>query len=309
MAGGKQNTKQRKVAVGRYASFKLQKRIKPSGQHLPSAFQIFRKSIGLIKKNWKTLGGIALWYGIANILLIQSVSTSDVSNAKQAFSSSFNGTWGDLTAGAGSFLYLIGLSGNVASAAGAYQLLLIIISSLAIMYALRRMYIDKAVYVREAFYEGMYALIPFAIVMLVIALQLVPLVVGGSLFSTVMNNGITAGAAEVVAWAALFFLLTLLSLYMVASSIFALYAVSLPHMAPLKALRAVRKLVNHRRWEVMRKVLFLPLMLLIVSAIVLVPLIMLAPPAVAWMFYVLMVVFVVVIHSYLYTLYRLLLQD
>ena len=60
---------------------------------------------------------------------------------------------------------------------------------------------------------------------------------------------------------------------------FALYIVTLPDMTPMKALRSARELVRYRRWTVLRKVLFLPLMLLVVAAIIMVPIIILADAA------------------------------
>lgn len=307
MAGGDVKTKKRKVAVGSYASFKLQKKIKVSTD-MPSAFRLFTNSLKVLKKNWKVIGGIALWYGVLNMVLVQTVSSGDVSQAKKAFSGMFDGTMGDLATGAGSFLYLLGVSGNVASAAGIYQLLLVMICSLAFIWAYRRIYTQETARIRDAFYEGMYPLIPFFIVLLVISLQLMPLIAGGGLFTTVMNNGITSGPVEVIAWATLFFLLATLSLYMVTSSIFALYAVSLPHMTPLKALRTVRPVVAHRRWTVLRKILFLPFVLLVLSGIILVPLILTVPAAVVWVFYLVMILCVVIAHGYMYELYRALIR-
>lgn len=309
MAQGENTTKKRKISVGKYKSFTLQKPISSGRPDLPSAFRIFRDSVVSIRRNWKPLGGIALWYGIISLALIQTVNSNDVANAKNAFSGMFGGTLGDVGAGAGSFLYLLGLSGNVTSTTGAYQMLLVIVCSLAFIWALRHAYAGNKVRVRDAFYEGMYPLIPFTVVLLVIALQLTPAIVGSALFTTVMNNGITAGPAEVIAWSTLFFLLVVLSLYLIPSSLFALYAVCLPHMTPMRALRSVRSIVMHRRWLILRKILFLPLILLVISGVILIPFIMLLPAAVAWLFYLFMVICVVVVHSYLYTLYRLLLRE
>ena len=299
--------KRRKVTSGTYKSFTLQKRIKPVGPGLPSGGTLLRSSLRLLKKNWKPFAGIAAIYGFINIALIQTLNSGDVANAKDAFTGVFSGTLGELTAGAGSFIYLLGLSGNVASATGSYQLLLMIVSSLAMIWALRQAFADKKVRIRDAYYRGMYPLIPFMLVLVVIGLQIIPVVIGSSLFSTVMSNGLASHPAEVVAWAALFFLLMLLSLYMLASSIFGLYSVSLPDMTPMRALRSVREIVNLRRWTVILRLLYLPLVLLVVSAFIMIPLILFATSVAAWMFYLLMVVYFMVAHTYLYSLYRSLL--
>ena len=89
----------------------------------------------------------------------------------------------------------------------------------------------------------MYPLIPFILVLLVCCLQLLPLIIGSSLYSLVVSNGIAVQPIEKFVWALLFASLALLSLYMITSSLFALYISTLPDMTPMKALRSARELV------------------------------------------------------------------
>jgi hypothetical protein len=55
---------------------------------------------------------------------------------------------------------------------------------------------------------------------------------------------------------------------------------------------------------VLRKILFLPLALLLAGAIVMVPAIVVVTPLAPWVFFVLTVFAVVAVHGYMYTLYR-----
>jgi hypothetical protein len=309
MTNGEPKTKKRKISIGTYASFSLQKPIRSARPELPGVFKLSGDALRLLRQNWKVFAGIALLYGLISVALIQTVSSGDVSNAKKAFSASGHGVFSEATSAAGSFLYLLGASGNVTSAAGSYQLILVIITSLALIWALRKTLAGHAIRFRDTFYEGMYPLVPFTTVLFLISLQLLPAILGATAFKMVMTNGITSGPVEVIAWSALVFLLSLLSLYMLTSSVFGLYAVCLPHMTPVKAMRMMRSLVLHRRWIVLRKILFLPVLLVLLSALCLIPLIIWLPSAVAWVFYFLMVIFLAVIHSYLYTLYRALLKE
>jgi phosphatidylglycerophosphate synthase len=77
----------------------------------------------------------------------------------------------------------------------------------------------------------------------------------------------------------------------------------------MKALRSARELVRYRRWTILRKVLFLPLLLLIVTAIMMVPVISVVTPLAQWVFFILMMAAIAVVHSYMYTLYRELLHE
>jgi len=139
---------------------------------------------------------------------------------------------------------------------------------------------------------------------LVVGLQLVPLGVGSALYSTVINNGIAVTVVEKIIWGLLFFVLAVLSLYMLSSSLFALYIVTLPDMTPFKALRSARELVRYRRWTVLRKIIFLPLGLLLLAAIVVVPVIIFITPAAQWVFFVCTMAGLALVHSYMYNLYR-----
>jgi len=187
--------------------------------------------------------------------------------------------------------------------------MLLIIVSLATIWALRQVYNNNAIRVRDSFYKGVYPLVPFILVLLVIGLQLLPLLIGGTLYSIVISSGIAVGLLQELLWALLFLGFALISLYLLSSSLFALYIVTLPEMTPFKALRSARDLVRHRRWLVLRKILFLPLILLILAAVILVPLLVIVTPIASWIFLLLSLASLVVVHSYGYALYRELLNE
>ncbi|HVI60648.1 MAG TPA: hypothetical protein VM535_00655, partial [Candidatus Saccharimonadales bacterium] len=111
------------------------------------------------------------------------------------------------------------------------------------------------------------------------------------------------------AWGLLFGLLTLFSLYMISSSLFALYIVTLPDMTPRKALRSARELVRDRRWTVLRKILCLPVILFLGAALVMVPIIIWLTPLAQWVFFLLTMFALVAVNTYMYSLYRELLND
>jgi hypothetical protein len=144
----------------------------------------------------------------------------------------------------------------------------------------------------------------FFIILIVIGLQFLPLILGATLYNLVINNGIAVYTVEKWLWGLLFFIMALATIYMICSSIFALYIVTLPDMTPMKALRSARELVVHRRWEVLRKIIFLPIALIIIATIIMIPLLLAATPVAVWVFFVMTIAALVVIHSYVYALYR-----
>ena len=265
----------------------------------------------LIWDHKRLIIGITLVYGLLNLLLVRGLAGGlDLTGLKQDLNEIFTGQFATLASSASIFVLMVGSAGNTSSdTAGAYQIFLWLIASLAVIWALRQVVAGKAAGIRDAFYRGMYPLIPFVLVLLVVALQLVPMLIGSSLYATVLSNGIAVHAVEKLLWLAAFIGLILLSLYLVTSSILALYIVTLPDMTPLKALRSARELVRGRRWLVMRKMLALPLIMLLAAAVVMLPIIIWLTPLAQWVFFLLSMFALTATHAYLYTLYRELLNE
>ncbi len=294
----------RKLKKPKYASFQLSKRIK--GDKLPSGFSIFKKSVGVLTRHWKLFLLVVVVYALLNTLLVQGFTAiNGAGDAKTSLDQVFTGDWGRVMSGLTLFAYLLGVTGSAADAtAGLYQLILALIISLALIWALRQVYAGNKIRMRDTFYNGMSPFVPFILVLLVIGLQLIPMAIGIALYATVVGAGISTTGLEQVMWALLAFVLSVVSLYMIMSSIFALYIVTLPGMTPMRALRSARQLVANRRWAVMRKVLFLPVALILLTALVVVPLLLMAATAGAWVFFILTMFFLPVTHSYMYSFYR-----
>jgi hypothetical protein len=298
--------KARQLKKSSYKSLRLSKRLKPiTAKKLSSAPRLFRNSLAVLKQHWRLFGSILVVYAVLNLVLVRSFSAgTDIRELKDLLLSE-SGSGGEWGTGLVLFSYLIGSNGSVESESGGlYQTMLIVIVGLALVWALRQVHAGAKPKMRQAFYQGMYPLVPFLLVTVVILIQLVPLIIGATVYSAITSNNIAVTAPEQLIWALIFFLLVLLSLYMICSSLFALYIVMLPDMTPMKALRSARQLVMHRRWLVLRKVAFLPVILLLIAAAVMVPLIVLAAPLAVWGFFVLSVLGLAVTHSYLYSLYR-----
>ena len=301
-------TSPRRLKQPHYKFWQVHKRIKHPVR-LPSSWWLAKQTARTLWNQKALLFGIVLIYGILNFILVRGLSGgTNVSALKASLQSAFGGdAWASsLTI----FGVLLGSSGSSSTASGSgYQLVLLLIVSLAVIWALREILAGMPIRIRDAYYRGMYPLIPFVLVLAVIFLQLIPMAVGSSVYSLVISNGIAVYPIEKLLWALLLVVLVLISLYMVSSSIFALYIVTLPDMTPLKALRSARQLVRYRRWTVLRKLLVLPVLLLIVAAAVMLPVILLIAPAAQWVFYLLTMIAILVAHTYLYSLYRELLNE
>ncbi len=289
-----------------YRTFRSSKRIRHAKPILPPARKLFRASLKVLSKNWKLFLSIVAAYFVLTIVMVQRLGIEGgISEAKLTLQDVFAGNGGTLLTGLTLFGYLVSSTGATANeTASLYQTILLIVTSLALIWSLRQVQAGNKVQAREAFYKGMYPLIPFVLVFLVIVLQLLPLVIGNWLYSVVVSGGIAVTMAEKTLWIILVVLLSLLSLYMLSSSVFALYISTLPDMTPMKALRSARELVRHRRGVVLRRVLFLPLVMVVVAAIIMIPVIIFITPVAEWLFFGLNMLGLAVVHSYMYSLYR-----
>lgn len=274
--------------------------VRKSGTKLITGWQNLKASALLLKHNQRLFGGITLVYVLLTILLVRGLSQGQLVINKEQSKSLQSG---------------LSLVGNLFSAsntgstqaATTYQTLLLVLISLVLIWALRQVHgQDKpqAISVKTAFYKGCYPIIQFILVLLVVSLQFLPLAIGTTMYSYVINNSLAVGGLEKLVWSGVFLALAVWSLYMVTASIFALYIVTLPDVTPMQALRSAKELVRYRRWTVMRKLLFLPLALVIGIVVVMLPLVLWLPFVAAWAFLLISLGLLAIVHAYIYNLYR-----
>lgn len=275
---------------------------------LPKARSIAEQALIVLWRQRLLFGGIVVIYLFLTLLLVRNFTgTTDIASLKSLLSVDTS----KLTGGLGAFAAIVSTSGNSTSPlAGIYRVILIVTTSLAIIWALRQVIAGPSpgVRIRDAYYKGMYPLVPVLLVLLVITVQLLPFLIGAGLYSFIVTNGIAAHPVEQLLWGLLAVAGLVASCYWLISSIFALYIVALPDMTPLKGLRSARLLVKHRRWVVLRKLLFLPLALSVIALIIGLPFVLLITSAAPLVLFFLGVLYLPLVHAYLYTLYRELLK-
>jgi len=277
---------------------------------LPSSWTLLNDSLRQLYRNKRLFLGIIAVYGLLYVLFVKGLSANfQLGTLRQSLNDALGSELGTLGTGVALYGLLLGSAGSGETAtAGTYQTTILVLVSLAVIWALRQTFAEpKQLRIRDSFYRGMYPLVPFLLTGMIILLQLLPALIMGSLYSVVQSNGLATNALQQIIAAILLLGGLLLSLYWVSSSLFALYIVTLPHGVPLGSLKAAKKLVRFRRAEVIRKVIFLPLILLLTSAIVLIPLIIFIAPAAEVLFMAFTIAIIAVVHGYFYTLYRSLL--
>jgi hypothetical protein len=274
---------------------------------LPGGFRLTIQVVKTLKQFWKPLGGIVLVYLVLNIIFASGVSnlSSAVGDIKDNLNSTSSSQSHPLAAAFSGFTSLVGSAGSSSSGTGStLQGVLIVLESLVIIWALRQLLAGASIGVKQAYYQSMGPLVPFLLVVFVIVIQLLPISIGAGLFSLITTSIAGVSGLVMAIITVLFVLLAAWSFYMVSGSIFALYIVTLPGMHPKKALRSAKNLVKFRRLSVLWRVTFLPIFILVVMAVLIVPTILIFTPLVAPLFYVLGMLAILFVHTYLYSIYR-----
>lgn len=290
-------------------------RPKPNYRPLPKARQLLASASALVRQYPRPFLAIAGVYAAAILILVGGVVASkELSAIKEVITTNTPGFGGKIQSSVVQYLYLLGGSDTATtSSGGLYQLIILTICSLAVIWLLRELTAGRLATAKDAFYNGMRPLVPLLAVLAVIFVQLLPLSLGGFIYNTavsgsLLNQPIAVGGTEKFIAVLAAVGLGIWSVRMVVASSVALYIVTLPDMTPLRALRHARELVYKRRLLILRKVAYvLVIAVLIVTAIEL-PLVFFLTPLAPWVFFLLGAGLFVAAHVYFYTLYRELLK-
>lgn len=299
----------RKITPPKYKSFRLSKRISQPKPKLLGGVKLLKKSLKILLGRRKLFLGIIVVYFLASLVLVKGLSvTSNLQETKSGLDQLIGGGWDRILTGATLFSVLLSNVNNPATeVGGVYQSLLLVGVSLATIWALRQSLSQKKshkIQTRDAFYKGLYPIVPFMAVVSVIGFQMLPLVLANFIYSLVIAGGIAVTVLEKSLWILLLLSLVILSTYMVCSSLFAVYIVTLPDVRPIQALKSARELVRYRRLLVLKRLMFLPLVVFFSMAVIIAPVIFFSPNFAEWLFFFMSMGALVVSHSYVYVLYR-----
>ena len=289
-----------------YKSFRLHKRVKHHDPKLPSWWKLTKKAFRLIAVNKKNIFRFFIIYGLLYIVFVRGFSSPiNVGEIKNSFNELATEDVSTLATNFTVFSLLIksttSASGDIA---GLYQMFFLIVSTLALIWLFRQQQAGNKVTMKDAFYRGMYPMIPYIVITVVIALQTIPASIGNFLFRSVVDSGLAINTFEQSIWLLLFFTLLLLSAYMISSSLIALLVVTLPEMTPKIALKKARELVEFRRASVLRKVIALFMLIGFLFITLVFPAIFVSGVLAQILFYTLTILAIPFATAYLFVLYR-----
>jgi len=267
-------------------------------------FGLILNSFKIIAKYWKPLGGILLVYLLLYVIFVNNFGlvASNAKNIKTEINLSATGGEKINTALRG-YSDLVGGS-HIAQVNTLMQNILLIITSLAIIWTLRQLIAGKKVDLKASFYQSTKPLIPFLLVVFVLFLELLPMTLGTLILGSIMVNFFSKSAFVISIFTFLIVLFVIWSIYMLINTIFALYIVTLPDIQPIQSIRLAKKLVKGRKLKVVANLLILVLLLLLISISVIVTLIIVCAALVPYAILLLSALVLLYAHTYLFNYYR-----
>lgn len=228
---------------------------------------------------------------------------------------------GDISAvgQAGIMLLAIVSSGTSVQATEAQQIFSIFIFVLiwlTTVWLLRNALAGHKVKLRDGLYNSGAPIFATVVLLLIVALQAVPVAVAAIGYTAAESSGLLAGGAATMMFWIGAGLLVILSLYWITSSLLAMIIVTLPGIYPMRALKAAGDIVLGRRTRILLRWLWMILMVLLSWVVVMIPIILIDMwikelwPAIEWVPIVPSVIVIlgafstIWVSSYIYLLYR-----
>ncbi|MEI6850348.1 MAG: hypothetical protein WCK26_00090 [Candidatus Saccharibacteria bacterium] len=288
----------------------------------------FTRYVGIIIwQNRKIFGSLALLYAVMTALMVGIASQETyltLTNTLDATSGNiFGGGFGEI--GKAGLMFVTaasgGLSQNLTDVQQLYAGLITLITVLTSIWLLRNIMAGHEVRLRDGLYNSGSPIVSTFIVSLLIVIQLLPLSLAVIGFSAASLTGLLNGGVEAMLFWIAAGLLTMLSLYWITSTFFALIIVTLPGMYPFKAIRTAGDLVVGRRLRILLRLIWMLFCTSIAWILVMIPVILLDKwikgfwsaiswvPTVPFCLLVLGALTIVWTTSYIYLLYRSVVAD
>ncbi len=275
----------------------------------------------------KTFVFLIILYAILSALMVGIGSQdlySTISNTLNTTSGNvFSGVIGQI--GKSGLLFLTtatgGISQTLTESQQIYAGIITLLTWLITVWLLRNLIAGHKVKLRDGLYNAGAPIVSTFIIALVFIVQLLPLALAVIGYSAASASGLLAGGVEAMLfWIAAIFL-ALLSAYWVTSTFFALIIVTLPGMYPYQALKTASDLVIGRRLRILLRLVWMFVITLFVWAIIMIPVISFDSwiksiwgaissfPTVPLALLILGAVTIIWISSYVYLLYRKVVDD
>lgn len=290
----------------KYRSFRLQKRIKPELKPLPTSWELIKESSRFLWRHKRIMLGIFLVQLAVYFVIVRAPVQPDVESIQDSITSLVKSSGTEISGVRSSAVTLGAVLSSTGSTQqnGAIGAMMLFAFSLIYVWALRHLHNGNAIKVRDALYQGITSVVPVLFVVGVIMLEIFPFAFASFVYTLARTSGIFVTGFEDLAFFTAVMLLGLLLLFWMTSAVIALYMAALPGVYPMYALRSAKQLVQFQRVGVFRRMVALPLMLAVLYVVLLLISIRFFPSKTFIVAEITQLMFIPIIHTYLYKLYR-----
>lgn len=286
---------------------------------IPATWWLMVRTVKLLKREWKkALPLVAIFAPLAWIVTgIFSEQFAALKDSLTLFEGTLNLSEELVALGTG----FVVSQGTIPQDALILLNILGLIAWLSFVWIARYSYAGKPTSMREALYTSPSAFVPFLLLVILLVIQLIPIMLAAVIFFSLQGGGFTQTTLERALFIVLGALLLVFSFYFIVSTLMALQVATLPGMYPWRALRNARKLVTNRRFAVLRKVVMLPIVIIIFFAVTVIPLLyfdkLICAEGSCWStatilplgYYIVVGISIAFASTYLYVIYRALLEQ
>lgn len=311
-----------------HRSFRMtQRRDYKRSLKLPGYWSFTNQVRSVLWNNKKLFGGLVLVYIAATVVISGFGAQEGYANLSQALKDGggdlFKGNFGTIAQASLLLLSAIStkMSPNLTEAQSILGGLAFFYAWLATIWLLRNTLAGHSPKLRDGLYNSGSPVLATVTIGFIIMLQLLPAAIGVIIYGAADQSGLLETGVSAMLISIGVALLCLLSIYWISSSFIAMVIVTLPGMYPLHALRSAGDLVVGRRLRMLLRLAWLFLVVVLVWAILVIPIILFddwlknAVPAINWLPLVPLVIIslssvtLIFVTSYIYLLYRRIVDD
>lgn len=296
--------------------------------NMPGYWAFTHSVHSLLWKNKKTFLYLVLVYAAMTAALVNLTSESLYAQMRdtveQTSEGVLSGFWGEI--GKAGLLLMANTAGlfnesSTGTQSQVYAVIIGLLTWLTTVWLLRVILAGRKPKMRDGLYNAGAPIVSTIIVTSVIVVQMLPLAVAVFGYGAATTSGLLEGGVEAMLFWAAAALLVMLSLYWITTTLIALVVVTLPGMYPLRALQTAGDLVVGRRLRILLRLLWMVAAIIIAWIVIAIPIILLdgwlkgGVPAIGWLpivpltLLILSSVTVVWTASYVYLLYRRIVED
>lgn len=246
---------------------------------IPGYFS-FTFSVWRLFGNHKSLfARLVLFYAVAGMMFVGLSSQDTYSQLSDLIDETgpelLNDGWGSV--GKAGLLLFSGLTGSFtpefSEVQQVYSVILLLLTWLTTVWLLRAVMGGKKPKLRDGLYRAGAPIVSTGALLVIIALQFIPGVIGVLAFNAAINAGLFDSGLLAMVISIVAALLVILSLYWATSTVIGLIVVTLPGMYPWEALKAAGDMVVGRRLRILQRLLWMFACNFILMVVIILPVI------------------------------------